>query len=61
MAIVIYKFAHGHSATHMGDRFNVGASTIGKHVDIVCDAWIDRNKMFDRYISIPEGTICRRS
>jgi hypothetical protein len=39
----------------MADHFNVGASTIGKHVDIVCDVWTDRNKMSDRYISIPEG------
>jgi hypothetical protein len=39
----------------MADCFNVGASKIGKHVDIVCDVWTERNKMFDRYISIPEG------
>jgi hypothetical protein len=28
MAIVIYRFAHGFSVTHMADRFNVGALTI---------------------------------
>jgi hypothetical protein len=36
VAIVIYQFAHGSNATHMVNRFNVGASIIQKYVDIVC-------------------------
>lgn len=39
VTIVFYKFANGHSATHMADHFNMGASTIWKYVDIVCDAF----------------------
>ncbi len=52
VAIVFYKFANGHSATHMADRFNVGASTIQK-CDIVCDVLIDINKPFSKYINNP--------
>jgi len=52
---VIYQFAHGFSATHMINRFNVGASTIRKYVDIVCDVLIDKDKLFNKYISIPSG------
>ncbi len=50
---MIYRFAHGFSATLMADRFNVGASTIRNNVDIVCDVLIDKNKLFSKYISIP--------
>jgi hypothetical protein len=52
---VIYGLADGTSATHMADWFNVGASTIKKYVDIVCDALCDKNKMFNKYVSIPVG------
>jgi hypothetical protein len=31
----------------------VGASTIKKYVDIVCDMLIDKNKLFSKYINIP--------
>jgi hypothetical protein len=51
---VIYRLADGTSATHMADWFNwfiVGASTIKKFVDVVCDALCDKNK----YVSIPFG------
>jgi hypothetical protein len=37
----------------MADQFNVGASTIRKYVDIVCDVLIDKDKLFNKYISIP--------
>ena len=53
VACVIYRFAHGHSAEHMADRFKIGASTIRKYVDIVCDILTDRNKLFSHCISIP--------
>jgi len=36
VVIVFYKFAN--IAVHMADHFNMGASTIWKYVDIVCDA-----------------------
>ncbi len=53
VAIVIYWFVHGFSATHMVDRFNVGGSTIKKYVDIVCDVLTDKDKLFSKYINIP--------
>jgi hypothetical protein len=53
--IVIYQFAHGFNATHMADQFNVGASTIRKYVDILCNVVIDKNKLFSKYINIPLG------
>ncbi len=37
----------------MVDHFNVSASTIWKYVDVVCDVFIDRNKLFNKYINIP--------
>ncbi len=55
---MIYRLADGSSATHMANWFswfNVGASTIKKYVDIVCDALCDKNKMFNKYVSIPFG------
>jgi hypothetical protein len=36
----------------MVDRLNVGASTIKKYVDIVCNLLIDKDKLFSRYINI---------
>jgi hypothetical protein len=42
---MIYQFVHGFSATHMAHRFNVGALTIKKYVDIVCDVLIDNLKL----------------
>jgi hypothetical protein len=59
VAIVIYQFAHGFSATHMDlvlmDRLNVSASIIRKYVDIVYDVLIDKDKLFSKYISIPSS------
>ena len=39
----------------MADRFKVGASTIRKYVDIVCDILSNREKLFSHYIVIPNG------
>lgn len=39
----------------MADSFNVGASTIREYVDIVYDVLTNKDKMFNRYISIPIG------
>ncbi len=55
VANFFYRFIHGHSATHMVDHFNVGASTIHKYVDIVCDVITDINKILSKYINIPTG------
>ncbi len=55
VAIDFYKFANGYSVTHMVDCFNVGASTIWKYLDIVCDVFTDINKIFSKYISNPIG------
>ena len=37
----------------MIDRFKVGASTIRKYVDIICDIFINKEKLFSHYIAIP--------
>jgi hypothetical protein len=55
MALLIYQFAHGFNVTHTADRFNVGASTIKKYVDIVYDVLIDKDKLFNKYINIPSS------
>jgi len=55
VAIVIYRLVHGTNATHMADEFNVRASIVRKYVDIVCDALCDKNKLFNKYISIPSN------
>ncbi len=55
---MINRLADGSSVTHMADWFNwfnVGASTIKTNLDIVCDALCDRNKLFNKYVSIPFG------
>jgi len=39
----------------MVDRFDVGASTIKKYVDIVCDVLIEKDKFFSKYINIPSS------
>jgi hypothetical protein len=52
VAIVHYRFTHGHSATHMADHFNVSALTTQEYVDIVCDVFIDRNNFLSKYIKI---------
>ncbi len=55
VANFFYRFIHGHSATHTVDHFNVGASTIHKHVNIVYDVITDINKFLSKYINIPTG------
>jgi len=52
---VIYRLAHGSSAAHMANQFNVKASIVRKYEDIVCDALCDKNKLFSKYISIPSS------
>ena len=52
VACVIYKLAHAHSPKHMADRFKVGASTIRKYVDIICNILTEREKLFGHYIVI---------
>jgi len=55
VAIVLYMFTHGLSSkrmSHMSNRFDVGAFTIHKYVDIVCDVFCNKEKLFDKYIKI---------
>ncbi len=59
MVIVVYQFAHGFNVSHMANQFNVGASTIKKYVDIVCDVLINKDKLFNKYINIPLGQCLR--
>jgi hypothetical protein len=37
---------------HIVNWFNVGALTIRKYVDIMCDALCNKNKLFNKYIRI---------
>ncbi len=53
VASVLYKFAHGLSLKHMSHIFDLGASTIHKYVDIMCDALCNKDKFFNKYIKIP--------
>ncbi len=59
VANFFYKFIHGHSATHTVDHFTVGASTIHKYVDIVCDVITNINKILSKCINIPIGNYLR--
>jgi hypothetical protein len=47
VAIVLYMFTHGLSSKHMSNIFDVGAFTIHKYVDIVCDVFCNKEKLFD--------------
>jgi hypothetical protein len=38
---------------HMADWFNVGASTIIRYVDIICDVLINKNELFNKNSNIP--------
>jgi hypothetical protein len=53
VVILFYRFAHGLSPKHMLDKFDVGASTLHKYVDIVCDVLCNKDKLFDKYIKTP--------
>lgn len=55
IGLVVYKVAHGYSATFTTDRFCVGASTIRNYMDIIVDVLSDEQKPFARYISIQWG------
>jgi len=37
----------------MSDIFDLGASTIRKYVDIMCDALCNKDKFLNKYIKIP--------
>ena len=60
MARVIYRLAYGYSLEYMVDRFKVGASTIRKYVDIVCNILTDREKLFSHYIIIPSEDLLHK-
>jgi hypothetical protein len=52
VAIVLYMFAHGLSPKHMSNIFDMGAPTACKYVDIMCDVFCNKDKLFDKYIKI---------
>ncbi len=52
---MLCRFAHGLSPKHMLDKFDVGASIVRKYVDIVCDVFCNKDKLFDKYIKTPTG------
>jgi hypothetical protein len=55
IAIVLYKFAHGLNLKHMSNGFDVGAPTVCKYVDIMCDVFCNKDIFFDKYIKISIG------
>jgi hypothetical protein len=55
IGLVLYQLAYGVSANIIIDRFNVGASTTHKYVDIIVNVLISRDKLFSQYISILHG------
>jgi len=61
MAYIIYRFAHNHNIEHMANYFKIGASTIIKNVDIVCNILINRDKLCIYYITFQVKTIIRSS
>jgi hypothetical protein len=46
IGLMLYRSTHGVNANSIVDRFNVGASTMHKYVDIVVDVLISKNKLF---------------
>lgn len=55
VAMVLYRFAHGLSAREVAEKYNVGASTVGKYTLIVASALAEANKLYGRYVAIPTG------
>ncbi|KAI5077129.1 hypothetical protein GOP47_0006953 [Adiantum capillus-veneris] len=55
VAMVLYRLAHGLSAREVAEKYNVGASTVGKYTLIVASALSEANKLYGRYVAIPTG------
>eukprot|EP01018_Ginkgo_biloba_P006263 Gb_03989 [translate_table: standard] len=55
VALVIFRLAHGLSARQVAEKYNVGASTVGKYTLIVTAALSDASKLYSRYVTIPTG------
>lgn len=55
VAMVLYRLAQGLSAREVAEKYNVGASTVGKYTLIVASALADANKLYGRYMAIPTG------
>jgi hypothetical protein len=49
IGLVLYQLAYGVSANIIANRFNVGAFTWCKYVDIIVNVLISRDKLFNRY------------
>jgi hypothetical protein len=46
IGLVLYRFAHGVNGNIIANRFNVGAFTMRKYVDILVNALICKDKLF---------------
>lgn len=55
VALVIFRLAHGLSARQVAEKYDVGASTVGKYTLVVTSALADANKLYSRYVAIPTG------
>jgi hypothetical protein len=58
IAIVLYRFARGLNLKHMLDRFDVGAPTVCKYVDIVCDVFCNKDIFLTSTSRFQSETIC---
>jgi hypothetical protein len=55
IGLVLYWFVDGANANIIANRFNLGAFTMRKYVDIVINALVSKDKLFSRYIFIFHG------
>jgi hypothetical protein len=55
IGLLLYQYAHGVNANIIVDQFNVEVFTMCKYVDIVVNALISKDKLFNQYIFISHG------
>ncbi len=53
MKMVLYQLSHGIFPKRMNALYDVGASTIRKYTNIVCDVLSNGDKLFSVYVHIP--------
>lgn len=52
---MLYRCRHGVSANIIPNKLNVGVFRIHKYVDIVVDALVFKDELFNQYIFMPHG------
>ena len=52
---MLYHLVHRITAEIIADKFNIGVSTIRKYMRIVLDAFVSKEKLFGKYISVPSS------